>query len=1788
MAAEETKLRVFGQKDQQLEQIGEREAGVLREVKVKQAVRLESKRAAGVEEIVLKGLKENDVLELTFDGDIRRWMTVAEIKEEFGITATRGGDPHELELPQRLPIGDTTRGVTSWVLKALRWLDFDPVAETMELATIKADEHIMEEPGLYSFKDGFQKKGKKVSQDDLVGEKPLLIFLHGTFSSTQGSFGKLKKSVWETLSQQYGERIYGLEHHTLSVSPIQNALDLVKILPKGARLHLVSHSRGGLIGELLCRSGIHEGEDPFDQLDFNLGHTKEIQELLEQLSAELKHKEIKINRFVRVAGAAGGTTLASGRLDRWLEVMVNVIGKVTGASATVAYGVITDLLLDLKKQSANAEAMPGVACLVPTSPMVRMLNRSDIELDADLSVIAGDTQGDEILKRVAIFFTDLFFFEDHDLVVHTRSMYGGAKRVEEARYFFHKGADINHFKYFSNSKTADHIQAALTQDLDNLIGQEQFWPISAALRTDAAPEREITKRSYQKRSGIPQPVVFVLPGIMGSHLSERGNRIWLDVPDLAIGRFANLNITNPDIEPQAPMASSYARLIDYLSSTHEVIPFPYDWRKSILESAERLGTEVAQKLKETDQPIRIVAHSMGGLVTRAMFALCNDVWEDFAEREGARFLLLGTPNKGAYAIPRLMMAKERTLQYMALLDLRHSKKELLDWIVQFPGVLELLPFDDEQWDYFSVDVWEELLNMTGDNLALPTADDLKNAKKFSGVLDRSPIDSQKMAYIAGCAPNTPCGIEIMDSDGNLDLHFIGTDEGDGRVPWSTGLLPEVPTWYMGAAHGDLANHEPGFPAIYELLANGETQQLPMTPQRVSRSGQRQYRLKDDQPEVFPVEMDLAQAAMGATPTRLETPKEEPVRVSVAHGNLAFCEYAVAVGHYEGDALVSAEKALNYHLKGRLATHHELGIYPGDLGSALVILTPENKPGGAIVVGLGKVGELSPKKLTNTFVNALTKYAVQCLEDHSNESQLEIPFTSLLVGTGEGGLSIENSMAAILESVFLVNKSLAQLPAAKNARIVDLQFIELFKDRAIQATHALAKYPDKDRFQIEKQLQNLKGGLHRVAFDESPGWWNRMQIRKGKEHSLVFTLPTQRARAEESELEMQWGNIDRIIQQAVNNPNWNWRMASTMFELLLPNRVKAFVSDLSNVVLVVDQTSARYPWELIYDRRVGDENPMVLKVGLIRQLTTSVFRTQVMDVSNQNVMIIGNPANTPSDFVDLPGARQEAQIVAGMFKRHDFNVQAQIETDTVAIMNTLFSDDYRILHLAGHGVFEHPLTEDVDKDGEVDQVTGMVLGGGVYLTATEVNQMMQVPELVFINCCFLGKIGPDDDDKEDKLKAMHFPRHEFAASLSQKLIEMGVKAVVAAGWAVDDAAAITFAESFYQDMLSGGSFGEAVTRARAETYEFHGDRTNTWGAYQAYGDPAYKIVKTTSSRGGQNEQIFVDLEEALVEIDNLTEDAKTTSVQSLGYLRKKLNRLLKNIERSNKSWLDDATLNEKLGEAFGETDQFEQAVLHYEAALAYDKNRTSIKMTEQLANLRVRSAIEVARRGEHDLALKNIARSIKQIKKLNKAFEDSSERLSMIGSAHKRQAQISQGEARQRSLEKMGVSYREAWEISEDDAYPLGNWLTAQGILYWIGAEPRKFREAETYLTKLEKLAKQQKANDPHNFWAANGEVDALLARYILTGSFINKNAKEAPDNDPENMDLAELYLDTWRRYGTARQLGSIGDHLSFLAKMFEPDDSTFEHDSKARKKQRDAFFKKIYSASLAVNEALLD
>ena len=93
-----------------------------------------------------------------------------------------------------------------------------------------------------------------------LAEGRTLLFLHGIFSTSASAFGGLfdtsrpdNAELWAHLEKAYDGRIIAFEHPTASVSPEQNAMALLGLIPDDVHLELdiVCHSRGGLVARIL-------------------------------------------------------------------------------------------------------------------------------------------------------------------------------------------------------------------------------------------------------------------------------------------------------------------------------------------------------------------------------------------------------------------------------------------------------------------------------------------------------------------------------------------------------------------------------------------------------------------------------------------------------------------------------------------------------------------------------------------------------------------------------------------------------------------------------------------------------------------------------------------------------------------------------------------------------------------------------------------------------------------------------------------------------------------------------------------------------------------------------------------------------------------------------------------------------------------------------------------------------------------------------------------------------------------------------------------------------------------------------------------------------------------------------------------------------------------------------------------------------------------------------------------------------------------------------------------------
>ena len=811
-------------------------------------------------------------------------------------------------------------------------------------------------------------------------------------------------------------------------------------------------------------------------------------------------------------------------------------------------------------------------------------------------------------------------------------------------------------------------------------------------------------------------------------------QIWLS-GRLLFGRLNRLAIDSKEVvRATAPIALAYSDLIRFLSASHEVVPFPYDWRLSLRTEATRLRDTLSTllaKAEQQNQPVSILAHSMGGLLARVFIAEHEATWQRLIKHRDARLIMLGTPNVGSHAICSVLTGREPLVQGLAAVDMKHSAKQVVDIVKRFPGLLEMLPTYQSDLDFFAYSTWQQLAHEDNGRWTPPDPDDLAKAKQTRELLDRQVTENKlpldRILYVAGTADRTPVVLKRgvppppphvnerwpePETDGRI--YFEATTRGDGRVPWEGGILRGTTVWYSEATHGDLADNEDDFPAILDLLKQGTTSLLPQQPPTSSRRAAvgPTVVMQTRKLERHPDDELLVSLALEKRATQKRRVRLPRLNVGIAHGNLIYTQHPVIVGHYQGDTIISSEAVLDQQLDGRLTMRRALDLYPGPIGTCEVFLNSQDKFPGAVVVGLGRVGELTPGKLMQTFARGVLEYALRERERTKRDDDdeiLAVRLSTLLIGTTAGGLPVRDSLASLLRGVTSANRELSR----KNIgiRVEYLEILELWEDRAIEAAQLLSELRrDAELGQIFKNqptIEPLRGRRKRAHYGEQRGWWERLQIVTGDRGELTFTRLTDRARAEVKLLPTQRGLVERYLEEVTLDTVTKPQVARTLFELLLPNEIKDRTADERDVILVLDDHAARYPWELLEDGLVRDRNgdfvtrdsqnatdgvkPLAVRAGLIRQRMSDVYRPEPRMSMGNVAFVVGNPAlNWEEMFADLPGAKAEAISVANALRgtrgnRGLFDVVDCIATDPHEIVNTLFTRPYRILHLAGHGV-----------------------------------------------------------------------------------------------------------------------------------------------------------------------------------------------------------------------------------------------------------------------------------------------------------------------------------------------------------------------------------------------------------------------------------------------------------------------------------------------------------------------
>jgi hypothetical protein len=211
----------------------------------------------------------------------------------------------------------------------------------------------------------------------------------------------------------------------------------------------------------------------------------------------------------------------------------------------------------------------------------------------------------------------------------------------------------------------------------------------------------------QDDDGPPKVRIFILPGMMGSQLSDRDGHhglLWFDPVGLAIGsdfpalRLAPDGVHDADsgikIEAAGPIPLIYDRLaVNLMAAFGPVVDYlAYDWRKPIALNGKTVAERIAKKLKnDGNAPFVLVAHSMGGLVA-AKALECLEKTYPAAHRRCKGLIAMGTPWKGSFNGALAMNAQGNTVEQFAHLTKWHTR-DIADICQTFWGLSDTLPTD---------------------------------------------------------------------------------------------------------------------------------------------------------------------------------------------------------------------------------------------------------------------------------------------------------------------------------------------------------------------------------------------------------------------------------------------------------------------------------------------------------------------------------------------------------------------------------------------------------------------------------------------------------------------------------------------------------------------------------------------------------------------------------------------------------------------------------------------------------------------------------------------------------------------------------------------------------------------------------------------------------------------------------------------------------------------------------------------------------------------------------------
>jgi len=266
-----------------------------------------------------------------------------------------------------------------------------------------------------------------------------------------------------------------------------------------------------------------------------------------------------------------------------------------------------------------------------------------------------------------------------------------------------------------------------------------------------------------------------------------------------------------------------------------------------------------------------------------------------------------------------------------------------------------------------------------------------------------------------------------------------------------------------------------------------------------------------------------------------------------------------------------------------------------------------------------------------------------------------------------------------------------------------------------------------------------------------------------------------------------------------------------------NKLKS--TQISDLVLFIDEELINIPWELLYDGT--NFLCLIFNIGRIVRTKKEANTVQYRSFSScPKMMILANPTN------DLKSAYLEGLNIKNQFDRKRNSIHIDFKSTFIEKMYVKKNlRDYDIVHFAGHCEYEP----------QEPQESGWIFQDGKF-NIKDIQNMgstTSLPSLIFSNSCYSAM-------QQENLVSSDY--QESIYTLAQAFLFAGVRHYIGSIRKIEDAVSFTFAKEFYSQLISGSSLGESVRLARLKLIREYGIMSIGWTSYLLYGDPNFILFR----------------------------------------------------------------------------------------------------------------------------------------------------------------------------------------------------------------------------------------------------------------------------------------------------------------------------------------------------------